>query len=1014
MLGVVMPLVVRRALHAVAALVCLLSALLNAQVPSPHIADSEPLSPAEQQKRFHVPPGFEVQLVAAEPDVCKPINLNFDARGRLLVTQSVEYPFPAAAEATQRDELRVLGDFADDGRARLVQTLADGLNIPIGVVPLADGAIVYSIPNLLRVYDRDGDGRAEERQVLYREFGFRDTHGMCSSLNRWIDGWIYACHGFSNTSTIAGADGQAVTTFRLRDDGSHVEPFTQGQVNPFGMCFDPLGNLYVADCHSRPVTMLLRGACYPSFGKPHDGLGFGPQMIRHNHGSTGIAGVVHYAADHFPQEYRGRIFIGNPITNRVNCDRLEAHGSTYEAHELPDFLTCDDPWFRPVDVRLGPDGALYIADFYNRIIGHYEVPLDHPQRDRQRGRIWRVVYRGEKGTLPSPMPSLREASLEELIQRLADGNLVVRTLATHELVDRFGTRAIEPLQQSLERSTKAPQQVHAVWALERLRGVDAKRLESLLPHADRLVRVHALKVLAERSQWRDDDARFRRVVVERLADSDGFVRRAAAEALGRHPAPASVEPLLAAWRQADASDTHLIHMVRMALRNHLLLPEVARQLHRRYGKQPAELNRLLDVAQGARTADSAGFVLAGLADVDQRHPQLPDLVHFAARYLSDDELADLYALALRSPWKTHAGALRSLKRAAQERGTAVPDEINRVAQQVAQQRLKSTSNGGVREGLELARDFAQPALFEPVAPHVRSDAPQEALRVLAIEAAGACDPTAAVELLRTLLANPRQPFPVRQKAAQVLGALEGDSSRQALSSALAGASARVATEIALALANSKPGGEALLATIEAGKASPHLLSEPGVHFRLAIVQPSDLQLRRDKLLAGLPPRDARLRQLVEARRAAYSRFKPDLAIGQQVFQKNCSACHRLASEGAKIGPELDGIGHRGLERLLEDVLDPNRNVDQAFRTTLVTTNDGRALTGLVIGEEGQVLVLADAQGKPQRVALGDIDQRTVSPLSPMPANVAEQLPEEQFYHLLGFLLAQRQDVPARP
>jgi putative heme-binding domain-containing protein len=1015
----VMPFAARLDGRLALALCCLLVQPVLAQAPSPHIADTEPLSAADQQRTFHVPPGFEVQLVAAEPEIRKPINLNFDARGRLLVTQSVEYPYPAAGGAPAKDELRLLSQFDADGHAQRVQTLADGLNIPIGVVPLGDGAIVYSIPQLVRLYDRDGDGRAESRRPLYGEFGFRDTHGMCSSLNRWIDGWIYACHGFSNTSTIRGADGEAVSmqsgnTFRLRDDGSHVEPFTHGQVNPFGMCFDPLGNQYVADCHSRPVTMLLRGACYPSFGKPHDGLGFGPEMIRHNHGSTGIAGVVYYAADHFPKEYHGRMFIGNPITNRVNCDRLVEHGSTYEAQELPDFLTCDDPWFRPVDVRLGPDGALYIADFYNRIIGHYEVPLDHPQRDRQRGRIWRVVYRGAEHETPVPrIADLTKLPQAGLLEQLADANRAVRTLATHEIVERFGAAAAEPIERLLEGDSTPMQRAHAMWALERVQSLTPERIELLAGDPDRLVRVHALKLLAERADWGDDESRFRRLAIERLGDADAFVRRAAADALGQHAAVEGIEPLLAAWQGADPSDTHLIHMLRMALRNHLLLPDAAGQLQRRYGQRPAELKRLMNVALGARTPPAAEFVLSCLGEADSKEPQLAELVHFAARYLPAERMNAFYGVVERAAWREHAPSLRSLKRAAQERGAALPKAIEETARRVAKRLLAADVDKRVRAGLELARDFGLPAMFEPVARHVAAAAPHEDLRVLAIDAAAACDREAAVALLAPLVADNREPFAIRQKTAQALGAMPSDDAQQALSSALALAPARVATEIALALANSKAGGERLLAEIEAGKASPLLLTEPGVQLRLAVVQPDELAARREKLLAGLPPRDARFKQLVDARRAGFAGSKPDLAVGRQIFEKNCAICHRLAGKGTKIGPELDGIGQRGLERLLEDVLDPNRNVDQAFRSTLVTTTDGRALAGLVIGEEGEVLLLADAQGKPQRIAAGDIAERAISPLSPMPANVAELLPEEQFYHLLGFLLDQRQAVPAK-
>ena len=371
-----------------------------------NVSSAPPRTPEEERKGFHLPPGFEIELVASEPDIGKPLNMAFDARGRLWVTESIEYPF--AAEGTQpRDKVRILEDFRPDGKAGKVRVFADGLNIPIGVLPLSSGdeALVHSIPNIHRMGDTDGDGRADRRDVYYQSFGYKDTHGMTDNFTWGFDGWVYACHGFSNTSEVQGADEKPITmqsgnTYRMRPDGSHVEYFTHGQVNPFGLAFDPLGNLYSCDCHSRPLYQLLRGAWYPSFGKPDDGLGFGPEMLTHDHGSTAISGIVYYAADQFPGAFPCNLFIGNVVTNRINRDRLEWRGSTPKAIELPDFLTSDDPWFRPVDLELGPDGAMYVADFYNRIIGHYEVPLTHPGRDRERGRIWRIVYRGPD--LPQP------------------------------------------------------------------------------------------------------------------------------------------------------------------------------------------------------------------------------------------------------------------------------------------------------------------------------------------------------------------------------------------------------------------------------------------------------------------------------------------------------------------------------------------------------------------------------------------------------------------------------------
>jgi len=247
------------------------------------VARTDPRTPAEEQKCFHLPPGFAIELVASEPAIGKPINLNFDDRGRIWMTQSIEYPFPAPPGRKGRDVIKILECTDGTGRANHVTTFADGLNIPIGILPIPHGALVYSIPNIYRVLDTDGDGRADKRDLLYGTFGHRDTHGMTGSFTWGFDGWIYACHGYSNTSVVKGADGQAVkmnsgNTYRFRLDGSHLEQFTHGQVNPFGLCFDALGNLYSADCETKPVTMLLRGGYYQSFGKPNDGLGFAPEM----------------------------------------------------------------------------------------------------------------------------------------------------------------------------------------------------------------------------------------------------------------------------------------------------------------------------------------------------------------------------------------------------------------------------------------------------------------------------------------------------------------------------------------------------------------------------------------------------------------------------------------------------------------------------------------------------------------------------------------------------------------
>jgi putative heme-binding domain-containing protein len=228
-----------------------------------------------------------------------------------------------------------------------------------------------------------------------------------------------------------------------------------------------------------------------------------------------------------------------------------------------------------------------------------------------------------------------------------------------------------------------------------------------------------------------------------------------------------------------------------------------------------------------------------------------------------------------------------------------------------------------------------------------------------------------------------------------------------LTTALATAPRRLAGSIALALAGARTGGEALLSAIAAGKASPQLLQDKAVRGRLAQSKVPDLDARLAKLTAGLPSPDQRIAELLHARAKGYATATADAKLGALVFTKHCAGCHAVANVGGKVGPQLDGIGNRGIERLLEDVLDPNRNVDATFRASTLNLTNGKVLTGLVLREEGQIVILADAHGQEVRVPKAEIEEQTLSALSPMPANWSEQITAGEFYHLLAYLLELR-------
>jgi putative heme-binding domain-containing protein len=982
--------------------------------PAPeNVSSKPPRTPADELKGFHLPPGFEAQLVVAEPDIHKPINIAFDARGRLWVTQSIEYPFAAKPGAKARDRVSILDDFDADGRARKITTFADDLNIPIGVLPITGGALVYSIPNIYRMLDTDGNDKAGKREVLYGPYGHADTHGMTGEFTPGFDGWIYACHGYANTSTVKGSDGQAITmnsgnTYRLSADGSHLEYFTHGQVNPFGLTFDPLGNLYSCDCETRPVYMLLRGAYYPSFGKPHDGLGFGPEMIDHGHGSSAIAGITYYAADHFPPEYRDTCFIGNVVTNRINHDRLERHGSTRKAIQQADFLRSDDPWFRPVDIKLGPDGALYVADFYNRIIGHYEVPLDHPGRDRERGRIWRIVYRGPggKGKPAAPRADWTKATVAELVDDLAHPNLTVRMLAMNQLVERGGQPGVEAVRKVMQTKSSPFQRMHGLWVLDRQGTLEDKMLAAVAADPESGVRVHAMRLLAERGAF---PTALRELVLAGLKDSDASVQRAAADALGRHPAPENMRPLLDLRHTAAADDTHLLHVVRMALRDHLLAKSAWKHLPLADWSE-RDARAVADVAPGVPTAEAAEFLLQHMQRYAESQERLVEYVHHAARYGTEQTRQALMThIQSNRPQEIQdqLSLFKAIQQGTAEGGAELSPEGRRWAEKLVRKLLAAKKEPHILAGIELAGSLQMESAAGALTEVAADRQTPEGQRRAALAALVAINPKGHIPLLGQVLTDANAPISLREHAANLLARLNQPAAYAELLKALASVPARLETTIAAGLASTRPGAEKLLEAVAAGKASARLLQERQVEVQLASSQPPDLKARVAKLTSGLPPADKKLQELLQRRRDGFAKAKTDLALGVKVYEKHCAVCHQISKKGTKVGPELDGVGIRGVERLLEDILDPNRNVDQAFRSTTLNLKDGRTVTGLLLREEGAVLVLADTQGKEVRVDKALVEERFVSQLSPMPANLVDQIPEADFYDLLAYLLMQQ-------
>jgi putative heme-binding domain-containing protein len=1134
------------------------------------VRKTEPKTPEEERKAFHLPPGFDIELVAAEPAIGKPINMAFDEKGRLWITQSREYPFPAPMDKPGRDKIQVLSDFDKKGHARKIVPFAEGLNIPIGLYPYKDGVIGYSIPYMYFFEDTTHDGHADTKEIVLGRFGYeKDTHGMTSSFRRGFDGWLYANHGFHNDSVLTARDGSSIAvnsgnTYRVHVDGSHIEQFTWGRVNPFGMMFDPLGNIYSSDCETFPIYELLRGGYYPSFGKPNDGLGFAPAMMDHKHGSTAIAGTVYYAATSFPPAFRDNIFVGNVMTCRIDRDSLIFHGSSPWAEEKPDFLACDDPWFRPVDLQIGPDGAMYVADFYNRIIGHYEVPLDHPGRDRERGRIWRITYNGEKthNKIPAPVNSmdLTKASVSKLIKEMGNPNITIRMLAMNQLTDRIGLDAIKPVTKLMhDKKASEFQKIHGMWVLFRLKALDPKILADAATNPDRALRVHAMRVFAEMTDWTPEQ---RELVLHALSDSDALVVRCAADAAGRHPTLENMRPLLDAQLRTPTNDTHLLYVLRMAVRDQLKVPGIIDQLPLTQWNKGDE-KFVADACLGTPNAESAVYLMKHLEKFEEDHDTTKNYLAHVVRFAPESEMEPMVKFI-----RAHFGddldyqltLFQSAREATAQRGTAMNDAIKDWGKDIAAHLVTSLNDqsqlwanyhfeangnqpnpwayqereskdgqkakffsslpGGesltgilrsktftipeklsffiaghdgppdkphqkknmirlmsadthqvIKQELAPRIDIAQPVKwnlstnagrqgyleivdgdtggayawiavgrFEPEVVPMPATEPRaieqrkimlaqmvrdfklagyepqlaawladknesEDVRTSAARSLLAMNPEAHFAEVKSICLDSGESEVIREKAIGVLAELNTPASREIVVEMLETSPEYVLGKVAMSLANSADGAEKLLSLAETGKVPRRLLLPRKIQERVTAMKPVNCATRIEALTKGLPPLNAEIQKVINKRKAEFNPVKANADLGKKVFQQNCSVCHSINNQGGAVGPHLDGVGNRGLERLLEDVLDPSRNVDPAFRYSTLTLKDGTAFSGLQRREEGETIVFVDATGKETSFAKKDIESRVESQSSLMPDGFSEAIPLADFNNLMAFLLS---------
>lgn len=977
------------------------------QLSGAHAPATTPaLPPEEAQKRFTLPNGFEIRLFAAEPEVVNPVAMTWDERGRLWVLELYEYPLGAPGGDKPRDRIKILEDTDADGRADTVKVFADGLNLATGLLLGYGGVFVGQAPHLLFLEDTDGDDKADKQTILLTGFGLEDRHELLNGFCWGPEGQLYMTHGVFTHSKVkdpAHPDAPEVymnaAVARFHPQTRRFEVFADGTSNPWGVDFDRSGNAFVSACvidhlfHMAPGGIYVRQAGAPPHPYAYQLL---PAIVDHRHHMAAYAGVLVYQGDQYPAEHRGTIFMGNIHDNAIHQDRLTPNGSSFKASFVRDFVRANDGWFMPVSTQTGPDGAVWIMDWYDRYPCYQNANADPDGVDREHGRIWRVVHVGDQKGKPVPSRpdvrmSLAALSSEELVKLLTHANVWHRRLAQRLLSERRELKIKPALEDLLQNGRTLEGRLAALWTLHSAGLLDERVLDRFATDPEPAIRAWATRLTGDRGDVSEAAlARLRRLA----EDQEPSVRLAVAVAMRQfvsgsltvntpppaRPANTDTGEILARLiaQPGTADDPVLPFMIWMAAE-----PVVA-------SDADLALNWLLE--NGPRYMPLTGQLVAKAMRriCDTRQPPLLDAaVDFLAAVPTDQPaflLAGLDGLIEGQkgkallPTKPVAAFLAHL--------SAHPNkDVATRAQQ-----LGALWGDAASLRATLAR------LSEASAP--------VAERIQAIRAARQSKTDAARQALVEVF-NTGAPDAVLVEVIRALAEIGGDAVGDLLVSHWRGLTIEARRAAGEALVSRHGWARAFLAAIERKEISASEL--PTTTLR-AFLNSRDDYLRHNaqRAIGRFRDTDAdKLKLIAEKRKVALS-GEPDLVAGHEVAKQTCLNCHRLHGEGADVGPDLTGVGRSSLDALLANLIDPNQIIGAGYENVEVETTDGRLISGrLVENTDTRVRLLAQGP-KEEIVARSDIASLRVSDVSVMPEGL-EQMPDADFRNLIWFILNPPQD-----
>ena len=965
-----------------------------------------PLSAEEAVKKMTVPEGFSVEIVAAEPDVVNPVAMAIDERGRFWITESLEYP--RREPGPGRDRVKVLEDTTGDGKADKVTVFLDGLNIPSGIAVGHGGVWIANSPDILFVPDADRDAVPDgPAQVVVTGFGRHDTHELPNSLTWGPDGWLYGLNGVFNHSHVrypesnpnfeANHPGWPVTCvlFRINPRTREFQVFAEGTSNPWGIAFNEDGEAFLSACVIDHLWHITESGYYHRQGGPYPPFTWKIEsIVKHQHQKAAYCGIHYFDSDAYPEKFRRKLYMGNIHGGCINSDRLEKNGSTYKGLPEPDFLTANDAWFMPVVQKTGPDGCLYILDWYDRYHCYQDANADPEGIERAKGRLYRVRYKQSPRT-PKDF-DLAKNSDDELIELLGAPNDFTRTTAQRILQERATSAAVEKLLDVFDRdSLPEIQRRHVFFSLvgaavlnSSLEDMVAPALLNWLMGAEDPV----LRGLSARTLLRLP--KFRASLIENLPQTKW--RDADWSQL---PVNLQLQGLIAISTLPDSPYLLEAFLKLLAVgQNDPLIPRIVWQnLHPRLESQATPFVELLHRKEYLSAVNSTQLMPRIVERVlGRRNPDLTPiaaLFEFLTSGSSGNEVLAAQCLDV----------LAERVQTRQITGQQL-EQLKSLMGKPVRELLTGNQNSKLKQSaLLLAVSWKDDSGLKTARGVLSGSDSGDGLRIAALKALVSVRDEPTLEIVEQLLTSGSSSPEFRAGMIGSLGDFDDD---------------RVATSILRSYGNLEPAvqpkaielltqrsswAKSLLAAIGRKDVPATALNQNQVRRLLEGNDDELKQLVTKHWGTVRTTRDPKRVELIAEMKQLLSQKPGDAKAGEAVFKKVCAQCHKMYGEGAEVGPDITSNGRGNFDQLLSNVFDPSLVIGASYQARTVVTTSGRVLTGLPVEENDQRVVLKVQGGKQEIIPRSEIEILKVSELSMMPEQLETQLKPQELADLFSFI-----------